>query len=72
MENAIDLRHLSTQQFAAIGLENMAYVKKVQLPEGVTGFGVYSADGRPVAMAPTEEMALALIRQNELEPMLLH
>jgi hypothetical protein len=71
MENAIDLRHLNAQQFATIGLEQMAYIKKVQLPEGVTGFGVFSADGRPVAMAPSEEMAQALIRQNELEPMLL-
>jgi hypothetical protein len=71
MENAIDLRHLSSVQLAAIGLEQMAYIKKVQLPEGVTGFGVFSADGRPVAMTPTEEMAQALIRQNEMEPMLL-
>ncbi len=71
MENAIDPRQLSTLQFAAVGLEQMAYIKKVQLPEGLTGFGVFSADGRAVAMAPTEEMAQALIRQNELEPMLL-
>ena len=71
MENAINFRQLSTQQFAAVGLEQLAYIKKVQLPEGMVGFGVFSADGRPVAMAPTEELAQALIRQSELEPMLL-
>jgi hypothetical protein len=68
MPEAIDLRSLNSQQLAGIGLEQLAYIKKVQLAQGLTGFGIFSADGRPVAVAETVEMAEAVIRQHELEP----
>jgi hypothetical protein len=44
----------------------------VQLAQGLTGFGIFSADGRPVAVAESVEMAEAVIRQHELEPVLLN
>ncbi len=72
MPEAIDLRTLSSQQLAGFGLEELAYIKKVELPEGLTGFGIFSADGHPVAVAQTVEMAQALIRQHELEPVHIH
>jgi len=72
MPEAIDLRSLNSQQLAGIGLEQMAYIKKVQLAEGLTGFGIFSADGRPVAVAESVEMAEAVIRQHELEPVHIH
>jgi hypothetical protein len=68
MPEVIDLRSLNSQQLAGVGLEQMAYIKKVQLAQGLTGFGIFSADGRPVAVAETVEMAEAVIRQHELEP----
>lgn len=72
MPEAIDLRSLNSQQLAGIGLEQIAYIKKVELAQGLTGFGIFSADGRPVAVAETVEMAQAVIRQNELEPVHIH
>ena len=72
MPEAIDLRSLNSQQLAGIGLEQMAYIKKVQLAQGLTGFGIFSADGRPVAVAESVEMAEAVIRQHELEPVHLN
>lgn len=72
MPEAIDLRTLNSQQLAGFGLEQLAYIKKVQLAQGLTGFGIFSADGRPVAVAETVEMAEAVIRQNELEPVHIH
>lgn len=72
MPEVIDLRSLNSQQLAGIGLEQMAYIKKVQLAEGLTGFGIFSADGRPVAVAESVEMAEAVIRQHELEPVHIH
>ncbi len=68
MPEAINIRSLDSQQLAGFGLEQLAYIKKVQLAEGLTGFGIFSAYGRPVAVAETMEMAQAVIRQNELEP----
>ena len=72
MPEAIDLRSLNSQQLAGFGLEQMAYIKKVQLAQGLTGFGIFSADGRPVAVAESVEMAEAVIRQHELEPVHIH
>lgn len=72
MQDAIDLRQLSSSQFAAVGLEQLAYIKKVQVEEGMFGFGVFSADGRQVAVVPSIEVAQALVRQHEMEPVLIH
>ena len=72
MPEAIDLRSLNSQQLAGIGLEQIAYIKKVELAQGLSGFGIFSADGRPVAVAETVEMAQAVIRQHELEPVHIH
>ena len=72
MPEAIDLRSLNSQQLAGIGLEQIAYIKKVELAQGRSGFGIFSADGRPVAVAETVEMAQAVIRQHELEPVHIH
>ncbi len=72
MTEAIDLRSLDARQLAGFGVEHIAYIKKVQIADGLTGFGIFSADGRPVAVAETMEMAQAVIRQNELEPVHIH
>lgn len=72
MNSVVDFRQLSSSEFALIGVQDMAYIKPVQLPEGLMGFGVFSADGRPVAMAPSMEVAQALVRQHDLEPVLTH
>lgn len=72
MPEAIDLRSISSQQLAGFGLEEFAYIKKVALPEGLTGFGIFSADGHPVAVTQSVELAQALIRQHELEPVHIH
>ncbi len=58
-------------EFAAFGLEQVAYLRPVQTPEG-HAIGVFAADGRPLATAPSTELAQALVRQNDLEPALVH
>ena len=59
-------------EFAAFGLEQVAYLRPVQMPDGMHAIGVFAADGRPLATAPSTELAQALVRQNELEPALVH
>lgn len=63
---------LDTVAFAALGAEQVAYIRPVTLPEGQHAVGVFAADGRPLATAPTIEIAQALVRQNDLEPALVH
>ncbi|MBM3621125.1 MAG: DUF1150 family protein [Alphaproteobacteria bacterium] len=59
-------------EFAAFGLEQVAYLRPVQMPDGMHAIGVFAADGRPLATAPSTELAQALVRQNDLEPALVH
>jgi hypothetical protein len=47
-------------------------VKAINLPDGAHAIGIFSADGKPMAAAPSVEIAQALIRQHELEPALVH
>jgi hypothetical protein len=73
MENRINYEnfpHLSmaTQDFANWAIETIAYLK----PEhegGVSGYAIYSADGRHLAFAEDLKIAQALVLQNELVPM---
>jgi hypothetical protein len=72
MLEASPLRTLSPAEFASLGLEQVAYIRPVTLPDGKHAIGVFAADGRPLAGAPNVEVAQALVRQNELEPALVH
>ncbi|TWT15101.1 DUF1150 family protein [Reyranella sp. CPCC 100927] len=72
LEAASPLKTLSAAEFAVLGLEQFAYIKAVTLPDGKNAIGVFAADGRPLAGAPDIETAQALVRQNELEPALVH
>ena len=72
MLEASPLKTLSPAEFATLGLEQVAYIRPVTLPDGKHAIGVFAADGRPLAGAPNVEVAQAMVRQNELEPALVH
>jgi hypothetical protein len=62
---------LSPQAFLALGLQDMAYIRPVQR-EGKTVIGVYAADGTELAVAESRDVAIAFIRQNDMEPLSAH
>lgn len=64
-------KRLADEAFLALGAEQIAYIKDVDL-NGAIGVGIFSADGRPMATAPSIEVAQAMVRRNELEPALVH
>ncbi len=66
-EKQADLRQLTQQDFAALGLADIAYVRP-KLVNGATVFAIHTADGNEAAVTPTHETAIATIRQNDLEP----
>ncbi len=68
---SIDIRHLSLQQLAQLGVSHLAYVKPV-LMNGEIGFAIHAADGTPMAVAAERETALAAIRQHDMQAVLLH
>jgi hypothetical protein len=63
---------LAEEVFLGLGAQQIAYVKAINLPDGAHAFGIFSADGKPMAAAPSIEIAQALIRQHELEPASVH
>jgi hypothetical protein len=63
---------LADDAFLSLGTQQIAYIKSVDLPDGAHAVAIFSADGKPMAAAPSVEVAQALLRQHELEPALVH
>jgi len=63
---------MSPGDFAALGLHGLAYVRPFRTREGVDVYAIYAADGTQLALAATQELAIATIRQNDLEPASVH
>lgn len=68
---AFDVRHLSEQQLAALGVSHIAYVKPVMV-NGVQGYAIHAADGTPMAVAGDRDVAVAAVVQHEMLPLSVH
>lgn len=66
-----DIRHLSEEQLAQLGMAQIAYVKPVEI-NGERGYAIHAADGTPMAIAGDQEVAFAAILQHEMVPALVH
>ena len=65
------IRHMSSRELALFGMQDLAYVKAV-IVNGLTAFAVHAADGSQVAVMPDRDVALATVRQHDLEPLSVH
>jgi hypothetical protein len=65
------IRQMSSRELALFGMQDLALVKPV-LVDGVTAFAVHAADGTQVTVLPDREIALATVRQHDLEPLSVH
>jgi len=66
---------MTAQDFLALGLRDLAYVKPAAVSDGEgtrVVFEIHTADGSAVGAAATRELAFAAIRQNGLEPVSAH
>jgi len=68
---SFDVRHLSEQQLAALGVARIAYVKPVMV-NGVQGFSIHAADGTPMAVAGDRDVAVAAVMQHEMLALSVH
>jgi len=71
-EQTTTFTRLADDAFLSLGAQQIAYVKAIDLPDGQHAIGIFSADGRAIAAAPSVEVAQALIRQHDLEPAMVH
>jgi hypothetical protein len=68
---SFDIRHLSAEQLAQLGVSHIAYVKPVTV-NGQHGFAIHAADGTPMALAGDRDVAMAAIVQHEMHPLSVH
>ena len=71
LDRNFDLRQLSVHEFAALGLEEVAFVKPKQ-QDGEWVFAIHTADGREVAVVADRDVAFFTVRENDMEPMSVH
>ncbi len=65
------LKHLSPQDWADFGVNDLAYLKPVFL-EGEPRYAIHAANGTPLAVMDSRDVAQAAILQNELEAVSVH
>jgi hypothetical protein len=71
MAGVLDIRHISPEQLAQLGMQQIAYVKPVVV-NGTAAFAIHAADGTPMALADGLEVAFAAIVQHEMVPTQVH
>jgi hypothetical protein len=62
---------LTTADLALWGVNVVAYVKKVETENG-SAYAIHAANGEPLGLAGSREVAFAGLRQNDLEPVSVH
>ena len=65
------LQPMSVPEFSQLGVGHVAYIRSLVV-NGMPAFGIYSAAGQQLAVVPTRESAVGIVRQNEMEPVSLH
>ena len=67
----LDPHQITEAQLAELGLEEIAYVRPIMTPNG-PAFGVFAANGVPMAVAADNSVARAAIVHHELAPVSVH
>ena len=65
------MRQLSARELGTLGMEDLAYIKPV-VEDGVEAFAVCDADGTQMAVIPNRNLAFAVVRQHDMEPLSVH
>ena len=65
------LRNITQQDFLNFGADHIAYVRSVNV-EGIDKAGLYSAEGKLIAVLASEDMAGVAARSHNLDVMPLH
>ena len=71
VEIVFDLRKMTQDQLAQLGVSNLAYIKPVMM-NGTAAFAIHAADGSPMAVATERDVAIAAVVQHEMLPALVH
>jgi len=62
---------MTVNDFALWGLEDIAYVKRIQINDEF-GWSIHGADGVNIGLSADRDQAFAAIRQYDLQPVSVH
>ena len=65
------LRDMSERELGLLGMEDLAYVRPVVV-DGTAAFAVHAADGTQIAVIGDRDLAFAVVRQHDMEPVSVH
>jgi hypothetical protein len=71
MQYVEGMRPMSAQELGLLGMQDIAYVKQVVV-DGRDQFAVHAADGARIAVMANRDVAFAVVRQHDLEPVSVH
>lgn len=71
MNEALKLKPFTNDELAAFAVNDIAYVKPVE-QHGQPAFAIHAADGTPLTVVASREVAFAAVRQHGLEPLSVH
>ena len=71
MNTTVNLRHISPRDLAALGVQDVAFVKRIAVNDEIA-YAVHAADGTRMGLMTDREVAFAAIRQHGLEPLSVH
>ena len=65
------VKQLSDNELGLLGMEDVAYVKRVVV-DGTDAFAVHAANGTQIAVMANRDVAFAVVRQHDMEPVSVH
>lgn len=65
------LQALSAQDFLAVGLDHIVYIRPQKAGRSLV-YNIYAADGTHLAAQRSWDVAAALARQHNMEPVMIH
>lgn len=71
MQSFLLKQSVAPQDFAQLGIEKVAYVKRVAT-RGPSAYVIYAADGTEIVRVEARAAALKLLRDHDLEPVSVH
>jgi hypothetical protein len=65
------IRQMSARELALFGIQDVAYIKRVEV-DGAPAYAVHAADGTQIAVLGVRDVAFAMVRQHDLDPVSVH
>jgi hypothetical protein len=70
-DEQLDIRQLTAEQLAKLGIAQVAYVKAI-IVNGAPAFAIHAADGTPMAVTGERNVAVAAIQQHDMLAVSVH